>query len=300
MIHAPLVPASSLRALATGAIVAAFFLLGTVAIGWVVRLEAAQWLAASVMTAAMGGLLARLCTSEPTSPGASLGRTLGWSLVLGIANVPAAFLAAGACGLEALHPRMVPMAALATMIGAPYGLVLGFSFGLLASVPIAAVMRAWQRPSHEATDHAAAILGLWLAGVAVLAGALLDPRPEPLVALWDGDVEPGLAWIVQGLALLAAGLGIVLAAAAAHSSAARRRFVARVATGRMPGWGVAAAPLDRAALEPLPRLGATSDGCDALLVRCEHAGRGAYRGIAIERPMAWVPGGWLPLTGPRA
>lgn len=113
----PLVPSSSLRPLLTLVTAVAFLVMGMVAIAWVVRLESAQWLAASLATAAMGAATVRLATASPLPPGASVGRTVGWSLVLGLANVPVSFLAASLVAEPNFF--VIPLAAFATVLPIP-------------------------------------------------------------------------------------------------------------------------------------------------------------------------------------
>jgi hypothetical protein len=288
---APLVPPSALRSALTVVVVAAFLVLGMVAIPWVVRLDPAQWLAASVATAAMGGLTVRLATCSPVSAGASIGPTVGWSLLLGVVNVPVSFLAASlVCDVE-LH--MFPMAAFATVIGAPFGLVLGLLFGLMLSMPVAAFMHARQRPSPDATDVALAVTGLWLALATGIAVLLASPMIEPEFPLWSGDLDPSRALVLYAIAWGLGGLGMALAAAAGLRCAARRRFIARVALGRVPAWRLSDAPPERTPLAHLPCLGATPTDCELLLLRCEQTGDGAYRRATTLWPVAWVPHTWL-------
>lgn len=296
-----LVPTSSLRALLTLVVVAAFLVMGMVAISWVVRLDTPQWLAASMATAAMGGLTVRLATQSPLRAGASVGCTVGWALLMGLVNVPVSFIAASV--VEQIDFHIVPLVAFATVIGAPFGLMLGLLFGLALCVPVAALMRAWQHPSPDANDLAVVVSGLWLALAAGFAAMLASPTIDPEFPLWSGEASPQRAWLPLGAAWVLGGLGLPLAAAAARRRAARRRFVARVARGRVPAWRVVEAPPERATLEALPCLGATARECEHLLVRREHTGEGAYRRTATEWPVAWVPRAWvrgeLPLTAPR-
>lgn len=293
MVPDPLVPTSSLRPLLTLVVVAAFLVMGMVAISWVVRLATAQWLAASLATAAMGGLAVRLSTCSAMPPKASLGRTVGWSVLLGLANVPVSFVAASLVDHFDVH--IIPLTIVAGMMGAPFGLTLGFLFGLALSVPVAALMRAWLRPSPESNDDAALVLGGWLALVSGVTAALATSTLtlEPGFELWSRELEPWRAYMPQAVAWVLGGLGLTLAAAAWLRRAARRRFVMRVGMGRVPAWRVVEAPQGRAPLAHLPCLGETVIDCDHLLVRCEHTGEGAYRRAASEWPVAWVPRAWL-------
>lgn len=287
----PLVPSSSLRPLLTLVTAVAFLVMGMVAIAWVVRLESAQWLAASLATAAMGAATVRLATASPLPPGASVGRTVGWSLVLGLANVPVSFLAASLVAEPNFF--VIPLAAFATVFGAPFGLVLGLLFGLALSTPVVAFMRAWQQPSPEANDDAVVVYGLWLAVVAGLSALLASPMLEPAFPLWSGPLAPWRSSVPHAIAWILGGLGLTLAAAAWLRRMARRRFVARVRRGRVPAWRVATAPEERSELERLPCMGATMIDCDHVLVRCEATGESAYRRAATEWPTAWVPRPWI-------
>lgn len=286
--------ASSLRPLLTLVVVAAFLVMGMVAISWVVRLASAQWLAASLATAAMGGLAVRLSTCCAMPPRASLLRTVGWSVLLGLANVPVSFVAASLVDHFDVH--IIPLTIVAGMMGAPFGLMLGLLFGLALSVPVAALMRAWLRPSPESNDDAALVFGGWLALVSAVTAALAASTGtlEPGFELWTRELEPWRAVVPHAVAWILGGLGLTLAAAAWLRRATRRRFIARVARGEAAAWRVVEAPVERAALGPLPCLGETASDCTHLLVRCEHPGEGAYRRAASEWPVAWVPRSWVP------
>jgi len=286
-----LVPTSSLRSLLTLVVVAAFLVMGMVAISWVVRLDTAQWLAASLATAMMGGLTARLSTNSAVPPVTSVGRTVGWALLCGLLNVPVSFIAANV--VAEINVHVIPMVAFATVIGAPFGLVLGLLFGLALSMPVAALMRAWQQPSPDGNDRAVMVCGLWLAMAAGFAAMLVSPRVEPEFPLWSGNVHPQRDWAPYAIAWILGGLGMTLAAAAWLHRVGRRRFVARVIVGRVPGWRVAAAPPERDMLQRLPCLGETLADCDHLLLRCECPGEGAYRRAATEWPVALVPRAWM-------
>lgn len=296
---APLVPTSSLRSLLTVVVVAAFLVMGMVAISWIVRLDTAQWLAASLATAAMGGLAVRLSTGSAVPAGASLGRTVGWSVLLGLANVPVSFVAASMVDHVDIH--VVPLAALATIFGAPFGLGLGLLFGLALSVPVAVLMQAWEQPSPDATDGAVMVFGLWLALATGLAASLASPVLDPEFPLWSGELDPRRTWAPHVTAWLLGGLGMTLAATAWLRRTMRRRFIRRVALDRVPGWRLietrSETPSERDALAPLPCLGETVIECDHLLVRCECPGEGAYRRAATEWPVARVPHAWLTTHG---
>jgi hypothetical protein len=283
-----------LRSVLTLVTAAACLVMGMVAISWVIRLSSIQWLAASLATAAMGGLTVWLATRSPLSPGASIGRTVGWALLLGLANVPASFMAA--CLVKDIELQTFVFALMATFIGAPFGLGLGLLFGVLLSVPVAAFMRAWQRPSPDASDASLTVLGLWLALVAGLVVMLDWPRIDPELDLWSAhDADPLRSLVLRTTAWVLGGMGMALAAAASLRRAARRRFITRVARGLVPSWRLAEAPPtpDCAALGHLPCLGGTLAECEHLLLRCERTGEGAYRRAATEWPVAWVPLTWL-------
>jgi hypothetical protein len=265
--------------------------MGMVAISWVTRLESAQWLAAALATAAMGAITVRLSTASPLPPGASVGRTVGLSLVFGLVNVPVSFLAASVVAEPDFF--VIPMAAFAAVFGAPFGLMLGLLFGLALSTPVVALMRAWQQPSPEANDEAVVVYGLWLAVMAVLSALLASPMLEPEFPLWSGPLAPWRSSVPHAIAWILGALGMTLAAAAWLRRMARRRFLMRVRSGRVPAWRVAEPTTERNELAHLPCLGATLADCDHLLLRHEHTGDAAYRRAAAEWPMAWVPRRWL-------
>jgi hypothetical protein len=303
MSPASLVPASSLRSVLMLVTAAACLVMGMVAISWVIRLPSIQWLAASLATAIMGGLTVWLATRSLVPPGATVGRTVGWALLLGLANVPVSFLAASL--VERFELQTLVLAMMATFVGAPFGLALGLLFGVLLCVPVAAFMRAWQQPSPDASDASLAVSGLWLALVASFVVMLDWPSIAPGVDPWSArNHDPLRVWMLLTTAWVLAGMGMALAAAAAVRRATRRRFITRVARGLHPAWRLADAPLahERAGLGHLPCLGSTLAACEHLLLRCECPGDGAYRRAATEWPVAWVPHAWLgsaPVTAPR-
>lgn len=287
----PLVPLSSLRSLLGLVVMAATFVMGLAAIPWILRIDAAPWFAAALATAGMCRLTVRVATRNPEASGGGLERTLGWALLFGIANAPVAFLAASMVQEPGL--QMFPMAMMATIIGAPFGLFFGLLFGVVLSMPVGAYVRAWQRPSPDTTDATLAVLGVWLAIAVGLAVLFIPPKMQPDMHLWRvaGDLaEPG---VVRALAVLLGLCGVGLASVAWLRMLARRRFISRVALRLEPDWRVGEAPPDRSELEHLPCLGETEYECDHLLLRCEQPGDGAYRSAATEWPVAWVPRTWL-------
>lgn len=287
----PLIPLSSLRSILDLVVAAAAPVMGMAAIPWVVRLETGPWLAASLATAGMCGLTVRLAARFPASSGGGLGRTLGWALLFGLANVPVSFLAASSVHEPDL--AVVPLAMLATIVGAPFGLGLGLLFGLVLSVPVAAFVRAWQRPSPDATDFVLVVCGVWLMLAVGVAALLQTPINPPEVVLWQVEVDPAQAWMLQAIAWLLGVVGAALAIVAGVRQLARRRFIARVARGLEPTWRLGEAPHPCAELERLPCLGQIVEGCDHVLLRREHAGESAYRSATSEWPVAWVPRAWL-------
>lgn len=287
----PLVPRSSLRHVLSLLIAGAGLVMGMVAIPWIVRLEGAQWLAASLATAGMCGLTVQLATRNPARSGGGLSRTVPWAVLMGLANVPVSFLAASAA--LGPDPHMIPMAGLASIVGAPFGLGLGLLFGLVLSVPVGAFVRAWQRPSPHATDFMLVVGGAWLAIAVGLASILETPTIRPEATLLSGGTDPSQSAVLHLFAWVLGTLGLGLAIAAGLRQAARRRFVARVARGLVPEWRLAEAPPQRAHLEHLPCLGEIVDECEHLLMRCESSGDGAYRRATTEWPVAWVPPTWV-------
>ncbi|MCX4247736.1 hypothetical protein [Paraliomyxa miuraensis] len=293
----PLLPASSLRTALVWVVAAASLVMGMAAIPTIVRLDPAPWLAASLATAAMCGLTVRLAARSLVEPGTAVGRTVGWALLLGVANGPVAFMAA--CVAERGSLDSLAFLPLVAVVGSPFGLGFGLLFGLALSIPVATFMRAWQRPSPDATDTTLAALGVWLALASAGTVLVLAMRLHPSIPHgpwgaggdepWHGTALLSTAW---GMGLLGAGLAVV----AGLRRASRHRFVARVALGLVPSWRLVAAPVDateRADLQRLPCLGETPLECDHVLVRCEEAGDGAYRRAATQWPVAWVPRTWL-------
>lgn len=127
---------------------AAGLLFGMVALPCVLRMPSAPWLAGALATALMCAWTVELAMGRPERAG--LGRTLLVAVGTGLLNVPFAFLAASLAGDPSIHS--IPMAAVATVFGAPIGAVLGLAFGLVVSEPVRRFVAALRDPTPDGLD----------------------------------------------------------------------------------------------------------------------------------------------------
>lgn len=294
---APLIAPSAHRPLVLHAATAAGLLMAMAALAHLIGVRTAPWLAASIATALMVRLTVAMVTRAGLSPDRRIGPTLGWSMAMGVANTPVAFVAASI--VTNAEPSMIPMAFVATVMGAHLGLGLGLMFGLLLCVPVAMLMRTRRHPSADASDTLLLGVGVWLAAVALLSGLIGPPVVDPLFPMGKYGV-PFRSPVLPMLVSISTGLGSLLALAAGWRRAARRRWVAAVARGELDRWRITEAPALRQGLDALPGLGGSPPDCDHLLCRSEDPGQGAYRRAETGWPVAWVPRSWIPteLTPP--
>ncbi|MCA9654407.1 MAG: hypothetical protein KC501_31100 [Myxococcales bacterium] len=286
----PLLSSRGLRSLVLLAALLAGLASAMLSLTFVVHLELAPWLAASLVTAVMVRWTAAIATRRPADPSDAGLRCVGWGVFMGVLNVGAAFLAAVVVDSDA-GLRGLVLAPLAMLVGAPAGALLGALIGGVLIVPVTALMIAWHRQTPAALDGAAAAVGVWVAvvGVAVL---LPEPSHHGYFAMWppsSSHVSHAMheVWI-RGVGLVVALGGLALAVLALDRGAARRRFVREVAEGRWPRWRIepAAGPCG-------PCLGATPEACGHALHRVERPGDGAYRAAETSWPVAQVPSRWL-------
>lgn len=292
---APLLPAPILRSIMLLATALVGLVAAMTALPYVVRLETSAWLSASVATALMVRWTASLASRRPGDGSAAVARCIGWGMVMGVLDVGVAFCAAAATG-PSMGPRSLVLAPLAMMVGVPAGMGLGVVFGVGLSVPVAALLIAWHWRTPDATDGAAAAIGVWVAGMVAVLAWLPVPSLSPAFSLWPhGDVPPldplQQIWL-RGVALVIGLGGIGLAVLAGDRALQRRRFVRSAARGGRPGWRVEAVGQPGLGLA-LPRLGGRPEDCGHALVRVEQPGEGAYRRAEVSWPFALVPSRWL-------
>lgn len=290
---APLVTPSTLRPIVLHIVFAAGLVMGLSVLGWVIGPDTLAWLAASVATACMVRATAALGTRSRVDPSRGCTHTLGWSLVMGIVNTSAAFLAVCLVTKPLLVVASIPIAGVAMIIGAPLGMTLGMSFGVVLCIPVALLMRARQHPSDDATDVTLLGVGLWLAAVALLCGSTGSAHVRPIYHFWSSPGSGPLP-VLTTTASLCIALGSLLALAATSRMAARRRWLAAVTRGEIAGWRVAPPVDPRDESVALPCLGGSPTDCDHLLYRYEDPGQGAYRHAETRWPVAWVPRSWVP------
>lgn len=298
MLPAPLVAPSALRPIVLNAALAAGLLMSMTTLGFMPARHTLAWLAGSLAAAFMVRATVALATRPKADPERGAIRVLGWSLVMGPATVPVVFLVQ----YTVIEPSLeaIPWAGAVMIFGAPIGLTLGAWFGIVLCVPVTLLIRARRHPSHDASDTLIFGVGLWLALIGLVCG-LIDLGRFASPYAFFGSSNTIHVLILDAITSIFIGLGSLLALVATGRRTDRRRWVAKVAQGQVPGWRLVEHHGDRDELAELPRLGATLAGSDHLLHRCEDPGRGAYRHAETRWPVAWVPRAWIPrrLSAPR-
>jgi hypothetical protein len=177
---------------------------------------------------------------------AAVGRTLLMASVLGIAAivVPAAILSRHGT------PEFVMSCCFGAFFGAPTGAIYGGPLALLAG-------EGWRHVNantHEGTDRAARLGGLWLVVISLLAttGTLFLDAPR-FDGMTESMVEPSRLPLV--FAVGAACAGALVVARATLRARRRSGWIARVRAGLEPMFRVRAVDL-RDPVEALPRVGA--------------------------------------------
>ena len=152
----------------------------------------------------------------------------------------------------------------ACMFGAFFGAPTGALYGLPLAVLSACGHRHVRAQTHEATDHAARVAGVWLFFVALLGllGTLSLDEPK-----WDGAASMMMP-PSRLPALLAIAVGITGLAVSLRSLARQRNrsaWIGRVSAGLEPAFRLR--PIDlRDRVEELPRLSSTNVSCADLTV----------------------------------
>lgn len=185
------------------------------------------------------------------TPRRAFGLAVLLSAILGVAStiVPAAILT------SSHSSEFVP----ACMFGAFFGTPTGALYGLPLAVLSACGHRHVRAQTHEATDHAARVAGVWLFFVALLG----------LVGTLSLD-EPKMDWAASVMmppsrlpALLAIAVGITGLAVSLRSLARQRNrsaWIGRVSAGLEPAFRLR--PIDlRDRVAELPRLSSTNVPC---------------------------------------
>lgn len=271
----------AISGIATGAIAVASALLGAVTVGIVMDVIGADHSPGiAPSTAALGStfVLAAHVAWRATRSDHPVMASVGRAALAGVLNVPLAvvLVAASSWGeLARLGPAafvVVPAGLLvAAVVASPLGVVLGFAFGV-AFAPLVAVVRddlAYRDLGAPARTAIAS--GIWLLAIAALAA---------LAAAWDAE------WAtLSALACGALGAGLTIAGTIAR--ARRRRRLARIARGEVPGWAIVMREVVQVE-EDLPLYDRGVLG-DRVMVRVEEAGVGAYRSAEAHVPIAAVP-----------
>lgn len=219
------------------------------------------------------------------SAAGALGRTLGMSILLGIAStvIPAAILSTRGAG------EFVVMCIFGAFFGGATGALYGLPLALLSALG----WRHVQAQTHAATDRAARVAGVWgfVVSLVGLAGTLLldEPTFDPSRgALLAPSLLPAL------LALAAALAGIAVVVRALTRASRRSSWLARVRSGLEPAFRLRT--LDaRDRLDALPRI---SDGL-TVVEWCpdgisEATSGTAYRVAAVGTAVAIVDDERLP------
>lgn len=272
------------------AVVAALFVpLAMVTFPRLVDLHLAGWLAAVAVTASLGWSLAVVAIAPPISRALAIFRVVVLGAAFGVLDVPVAFVAAQLATKFDL--RAVLAIPIVTLLGSPFGLVLGLLYGLVAVVPVVLWHGVRLRPSAESGERALAVAAMWLVMIAIGAAVLGDSR-HALLGTGASRVDPWRGLVIAVTACSLAAAGAAIATVSVAKAISRRRFIARVVRSDEPMWAIIEPPLG-VDLHGLPCLGAARERCDHVLARCERSGEGVYRGCEAQSPMAWVPRRWL-------
>jgi hypothetical protein len=222
--------------------------------------------------------------SSARTPGRAFGLALLFATLLGMGSVvvPAAILTHRNAG------ELVFACVFGAFFGAPTGACYGIPLALLANLGHDHV----QAQTHEATDRAARIAGIWLffIGLVALAGTLALDRGR--AAVDSGSFEfPGARaplHLPAYLACAASFTGIVVAAVASLRIHRRSSWIARVRSGLEPAFRLRAADA-RDRIEGLPRLGRGATVVEYVADETSPATAGtAYRVAAVGIPIAVV------------
>ena len=205
----------------------------------------------------------------------AFGRALGFAGILGAASIiiPAAILARHNGG-EFFF---------ACAFGAIFGAVTGVLYGLPLAILVSAGHKHVHAQTHEATDRAARIAGLWLAVTALvgLAGTSLLDRPVMDWATQTMTYPAAIPTIVACAALLGA---VVTAVRATTRLKRRNAWVDRVRAGLEPAFRTRVVD-QRDPVAELPRLG---EGDTVVELVLDETSGAAYRVAAAGTAVALV------------
>lgn len=237
----------------------------------VAGLADAHMLDAACCGALSGGVLTALLfvlVQRTTNPAVAAVFALAGAAVAGALNAGLSAFLLGITGYSGMLGALPAYA----IIGGMIGLFVGVPFGIVLSVP--AALSAWiaRAPSDAWASWLGLGLGPWLGLTALLVRWL----PYPAVAK--------LALADVSTSLVAIGLG--MAALSAVHLACRAHWLARVRTGRAPGYAIV--PASAIASEPDVLPWSPLARCDAILVRELAGSGGAYRGVVSREPIALV------------
>lgn len=267
--------------IATGTIAIASALMGATTVAFVMEVlggDRSPGIAPSVAALASTAVLAAHVAWHAIRSDRPVAAAIGRAMVAGVLNVPLAVAMVAMTSFGELVEMgstafvLVPAGlVIATVVASPLGGALGLLFGV-AFAPLVTVVRddlAYRdlgAPARTATAS-----GIWLLALAALAA---------IAAAWDAD------WAIAS-ALVCGTLGAGLTFAGTIARARRRRRLARIERGEVPGWAIVLREVVHVEEElPLYDRGVLGD---RVMVRVEEAGEGAYRSAEAHVPIAAVP-----------
>ncbi len=173
-------------------------------------------------------------------------------------------LAVGALVIEGNAVAAIGFALLGSLIGLGIGAPIGIGFGMRITVPTLVCLRTRKHRTHASLERTLLVAGAWLTCTSTVAAAVIIHSIDSIPAL------------------IASGVGLVAVSIGARLAFRRRRWLARVRAGAVPGWAIRAREErdDAQADEELrPFVDRPANACGEVLVRLEDAS--AYRGNAI-------------------
>jgi hypothetical protein len=189
-------------------------------------------------------------STDVKAPEKAFGRAVGLAVVLGMAStvIPSAILAGHGGGGGAF----LFACAFGAFFGGGTGLVYGVPLGILAS----SGYRHVAAQTHDGTDRAARVAGIWLFVVSLIgvAGTSLLDQPTMDYAT-DAMTEPSRVPALVGSVIALA--GVIVFVRATRRLRLRHAWIARVRAGREPAFRLRHADL-RDRMDGLPRLGTGS------------------------------------------
>jgi hypothetical protein len=238
---------------------------------------------ALALTCAPFGAAVVAAASSARTPGRAFGLALLFATILGVGSVvlPAALLTHDDVG------QFVFGCVFGAFFGAPTGAFYGIPLALLANLGHEDV----HAETHEATDRAARVAGIWLfcVGLVALAGTLaLDGPRETAGTAELGQAARATLHLPAYLACAASLAGVIVAVVASFRIRRRSSWIERVRSGLEPAFRVRAADA-RDRIEGLPRLGRGATVVEYVADEASSATAGtAYRVAAVGTPIAVV------------